>query len=151
MNELISSDYILKVINLEKFGGKLITRVIMQLLKINEINDFYRENFHRKPIEFIDSMIAKGGIKYEIDDNELKNIPVTNAFFTVSNHPYGGLDGVLLLKILSEKRVDFKIMANICYWREYLSLLCYILSAVVILTSVCYSKNYLLFRRLNIN
>src|SRR5690606_22081056 len=33
-------------------------------------------------------------------------------YITISNHPLGGIDGILLLKLLVEHRPDFKIIAN---------------------------------------
>ncbi|MGN0190679.1 MAG: 1-acyl-sn-glycerol-3-phosphate acyltransferase, partial [Candidatus Cryptobacteroides sp.] len=34
------------------------------------------------------------------------------AFITISNHPYGAMDGILLLDIMLKKRPDFKVMVN---------------------------------------
>ncbi|MGK0413886.1 MAG: putative hemolysin, partial [Polaribacter sp.] len=50
--------------------------------------------------------------KFEIPEEDLKRIPKDGAFITISNHPLGGIDGVLLLKLLIEKRADYKIIAN---------------------------------------
>ncbi|MCK4749567.1 MAG: lysophospholipid acyltransferase family protein, partial [Bacteroidales bacterium] len=43
---------------------------------------------------------------------ELKKIPKEGAFITVSNHPFGGIDGMLLVKILEHYRPDIKVMSN---------------------------------------
>lgn len=45
-----------------------------------------------------------------VTPNGLKNCPVV--FITIANHPYGGLDGIMLIDILARIRPDFKIMAN---------------------------------------
>ena len=39
-------------------------------------------------------------------------MPKDGAYITVSNHPLGGVDGILLLKLMIEQRSDFKIIAN---------------------------------------
>jgi len=39
-------------------------------------------------------------------------LPKEGAYITISNHPLGGIDGVLLLKLLVSHRSDFKIIAN---------------------------------------
>ena len=39
-------------------------------------------------------------------------MPKDGAYITVSNHPLGGIDGILLLKLMLEQRKDFKIIAN---------------------------------------
>jgi 1-acyl-sn-glycerol-3-phosphate acyltransferase len=41
------------------------------------------------------------------------NVPKDGAYITISNHPLGGIDGVLLLKLMLEKA--FKIIANFLY------------------------------------
>ena len=51
-------------------------------------------------------------INFEIPEEDLKRIPKTGPFITISNHPLGGIDGILLLKLLLERRPDFKIIAN---------------------------------------
>ena len=49
---------------------------------------------------------------FELLEEDLKRIPKSGAFITVSNHPLGGIDGILLLKLLLEHRPDYKIIAN---------------------------------------
>ena len=39
-------------------------------------------------------------IEFEIPEEDLKRIPKNGPFITVSNHPLGGIDGILLLKLL---------------------------------------------------
>ena len=42
---------------------------------------------------------------------KLDNLP-EGAFITVSNHPFGALDGVILIKLLANRRPDYKVMVN---------------------------------------
>ena len=48
----------------------------------------------------------------ELTKAELKRIPKKGAFIIISNHPLGGVDGLLLLKLALQQRADFKIIAN---------------------------------------
>ena len=96
----------------KKFNNNIIAKFILQLKRYNKINKLYSENFDKDGIEFIDSVIDSLGIQYEVDENDLKRIPETGAFITVSNQPFGGIDGLLLLKIMLNKRPDFKILEN---------------------------------------
>src|SRR5690606_20004138 len=51
-------------------------------------------------------------IKFEIPEEDFKRLPKEGAYITVSNHPLGGIDGILLLKLMLQQRSDFKIIAN---------------------------------------
>ena len=51
-------------------------------------------------------------IKLQIDNEEiLDNLP-EGAFITVSNHPYGALDGIILINEIGKRRPEFKVMVN---------------------------------------
>jgi putative hemolysin len=61
---------------------------------------------------FIDALIGKLQLEYEVSEEELKKIPEKGPFIIVCNHPYGGIDGMLLVKILEHRRNDIKVMSN---------------------------------------
>ena len=96
----------------KKFNNDIIAKFILQLKRFNKINKLYSENLDKNGPKFIDSVIDSLGIQFEVDETDLKRIPENGAFITVSNQPFGGIDGLLLLKILSDKRPDFKLLAN---------------------------------------
>jgi putative hemolysin len=51
-------------------------------------------------------------VKYRIHNEErLQTLP-EGAFITVSNHPVGSLDGIILIDIFASRRPDFKVMVN---------------------------------------
>lgn len=77
------------------------------------VNAIYDE-FSDAPgaVEFADAVLERLGVEVEISEEELKRIPKTGPFISVSNHPFGGIDGIILIKILAERRPDFKVMAN---------------------------------------
>lgn len=93
-------------------GGEIVAKFLMQLLRLNKLNKYYNQTKDAQGIDFINSVISVLELKYEVTDEDLKKIPQEGAFITVSNHPYGGIDGLLLIKILSEIRPDYKIFAN---------------------------------------
>ncbi len=51
-------------------------------------------------------------ISYEISDQDLERIPREGPLLVVSNHPYGGMDGVVLGALLTSVREDSKLLAN---------------------------------------
>jgi len=111
---LVTSKELAKAINLDKFGfiGTFIGWVLMKILRIDRINDVYDKHKHLNALEFLNALLSDLQIKFEIPEEDLKRIPKEGAFVTVSNHPLGGIDGVLLLKIILEQRGDYKIIAN---------------------------------------
>jgi len=111
---LVSSKEIASVINLDKYGflGTFIGWILLKLLRISRINRFYEKHKNKKDVAFLDAILNEFQIDFEIPEEDLKRIPKDGSFITVSNHPLGGIDGVLLLKLLVEKRPDYKIIAN---------------------------------------
>ena len=111
---LVSAKEVAKAIQLDKYGfiGTFIGWLLMKVLKISTLNKFYKKHKHLKGIDFLDSILDEFQIKFEIPDEDLKRLPKDGAYITVSNHPLGGIDGALLLKLMLERRDDFKIIAN---------------------------------------
>lgn len=52
------------------------------------------------------------GIDYVVSSGELGNIPESGSTVVVANHPLGGVEGVILAKLLRQIRPDVKVLAN---------------------------------------
>ena len=111
---LVSSKEIAKVLNINKFGfiGNAIGWIFLKILGISKLNKIYDRTKYLDKNTFLDTLIKEFQIDFEIPEEDLKRIPKTGAFITISNHPLGGIDGILLLKLLAKTRPDFKILAN---------------------------------------
>ena len=111
---LVNAKEVAKAINVDKFGfiGTFMGWTLMKVLKISIMNQIYDRNKHLTDLEFINALLDEFEINFEIPEEDLKRIPKTGPFITISNHPLGGIDGILLLKLLLEHRPDFKIIAN---------------------------------------
>lgn len=57
-------------------------------------------------------MAARFGITLEIAGGALGNIPRRGPVIVVANHPFGILDGLMLGHLLSQRRDDFRVLAN---------------------------------------
>ncbi len=110
--KLIDTDALLEAAKLNGFAGESAVKFLMLLMRFRRINRIYQENRHRSGMEFIDAMIDQLGIRYEIRAEELERIPAQGAFITVSNHPFGGIDGLLLIKLIGTVRPDYKVLPN---------------------------------------
>ena len=111
---LVTSKEISQVIGLQKLGflGTFVGWIILRILRISAINKIYDNNKNKADLDFLNGILDACKIKFEIPEEDLKRIPKEGPFITISNHPLGGIDGVLLLKLLIEKRADYKIVAN---------------------------------------
>ena len=111
---LVSAKEVAKVIHLDKYGvfGTFVGWLLMQLTRISNLNRFYNSHKNLEGPQFCDAILEHYEIDFELAEDELKRLPKSGPFITISNHPLGGIDGVLLLKLMLEKRNDFKIIAN---------------------------------------
>lgn len=112
MNLVDPKDILAASETLNKIGGLSGAKLLMHFLKIGKLNRIYAEISEEEGLKFIDSLIASLNVNFEVDEESLKNIPKEGAFITISNHPFGGIDGILLLKLLLSQRPDFKVIAN---------------------------------------
>ncbi|WP_136482122.1 GNAT family N-acyltransferase [Cognatitamlana onchidii] len=111
---LVNAKEVAKAIQLERYGfiGTFVGWLLMKVLKISTLNKIYKRNKHLSHIPFLNGILGDFQIKFEIPEEDLKRIPKEGPFITISNHPLGGIDGILLLKLMLEQRTDFKIIAN---------------------------------------
>ena len=111
---LVTAKEVAKVIHLDKYGvfGTFIGWLLMQLTRISNLNSFYNKHDSLPGAEFCDAILEHYEIDFDLVEEELKRLPKDGPFITISNHPLGGIDGVLLLKLMIEQRADFKIIAN---------------------------------------
>ncbi|MFD0931551.1 GNAT family N-acyltransferase [Psychroflexus salinarum] len=110
----ITASEIANGLNLSKFGilGNVMGSFIMQTTRISELNEIYDQYAHLEGVEFIDAVLLHLDVQFEIPEKDLKRIPKTGPFVTVSNHPLGAIDGLILLKLFLEQRPDYKVVAN---------------------------------------
>ncbi len=97
---------------LKYIGGERAAKYLMKITKLQRFNDKYMDAADLTGHEFVDYAIKELGFTYEIPEEDLQNIPKEGAFISIHNHPFGGLDGLLLMKIVPEIRPDFKILVN---------------------------------------
>ncbi len=111
---LVNAKEVAKAIHIDKYGalGRLGGWSLMKLLRISTLNRIYNKNKGKEGTVFLDAILNDLEIDFEIPADDLKRIPKTGGFVTISNHPLGGVDGILLLKLLLGRRPDFKIIAN---------------------------------------
>ena len=111
---LVTAKEVAKAINADKYGvfGTFSGWLLMKVLKISTLNKIYDRNKHLSDLEFLNAILDEFQIKFEIPEEDLKRLPKEGPYITISNHPLGGIDGILLLKLMLEREPNFKIIAN---------------------------------------
>jgi len=109
---------LISVSNLESSGLKmpkspLLKNALMHYLRIPGINKLYRNNLsNTEELEFIDRLLTTLNITIDISHADLQNIPSQGAFMAIANHPFGFLDGLIMIKLMARHRPEFKVLAN---------------------------------------
>jgi putative hemolysin len=114
-NKLVDIEDITKVTKLKGPAGRSVSGVLLSVLKLNELNDLYTKFAHLSGFEFASAIIDELSLNYLIPKVDFENIPKAGAFIMVSNHPYGGFEGLVLLKELGKIRPDIKVMGNFLF------------------------------------
>ena len=61
---------------------------------------------------FAGRLLESLDIRSRVDDGDLERIPVRGPAIIVANHPYGIVEGLILMAMLDRVRQDLKILAN---------------------------------------
>lgn len=95
-------------------GHKKLVDNVLHFLRVDEINRIHRTYCDTPGVEFAHRLI-KDEFKFDlrVDNLQVLSNFKEGPFITVSNHPFGSYDGILLLDIVGEYRPDFKVMVNL--------------------------------------
>lgn len=97
---------------LDKYGLEFLSKFLMRLFMYDKVNKLYRDSYNEDPLLFIEALFENLKVTVEVKDNELERIPKEGPFIIVANHPYGFIDGLIMIKLLLNRRPDSKVMAN---------------------------------------
>lgn len=93
-------------------AGNALGRFLMKVLAVDKVNDLYDRNSDRRGPDFARAVLEDIGVQYEILNPERLQLLPDGPFITISNHPYGSIDGVMLVDLFGHIRPDFKVMVN---------------------------------------
>ncbi len=94
--------------------GKLLKKPLESMIGIHHMNTIYRNaRLANENPEFFSESILKGmNVDFRVSAQDLARIPKNGKIVVVANHPFGGVEGIILGAILQSVRPDVKIMAN---------------------------------------
>lgn len=94
-------------------GHPKLVNWLLHALSVDKVNAVHAKCCDTPGPEFVRRLLLEEfRIKLRIDGQEvLDNLP-EGAFITVSNHPFGALDGIALIYLISQHRPEYKVMVN---------------------------------------
>lgn len=96
------------------FEGKpKLVNFIFKLLKVDKVNWLHSNNYKTPGAPFTKGILKDLGITVEVENKEILDSLPEGSFITVSNHPFGALDGIILISELASRRKDYKVMVNL--------------------------------------
>src|ERR1700744_344073 len=92
--KIITTEEFAKATKLDKLPIPGLASLLMELMKINQVNELFAEAQPKQGIEFIDAILEGCGVSIEYDERELKNIPAQGGLSSRSKHPECGIEGM---------------------------------------------------------
>jgi len=92
--------------------GNLLLKVLFSISGLNKVNGIYDGSKHYSGLPFVTDMLDRLDITRDIDNYEVLEQFEGKPFITVSNHPYGHIDGIIVIDTVAKKRPDYKVMVN---------------------------------------
>lgn len=112
MEDLYKKEDLLNIASfLDTKLGLSIIDVVERITKLDKLNLAYRKSSIYEGVDCATAMLRNCNAKYTVGGLPLDKLP-DGPFITISNHPYGGIDGLALIDLIGKVRPDFKVMVN---------------------------------------
>jgi len=87
--------------------------LLEKILKVKRIERIYAALPKATTAEqFLEKVIERFQFRLEVDGEDIRKIPESGPMIMAANHPFGGVEGLLLASLLLSRRKDVKILAN---------------------------------------
>ena len=112
MRKVVTNSDLKNALGLKGIFGTCVAGMAYGFLRLGKINRLFDGAADYQGREFADHLLENMNITIDVAPEQLENIPKEGGFVLVSNHPFGGIEGVMLLSAIAKVRPDFKVMAN---------------------------------------
>lgn len=110
--KLVNKSEVKNALKVKGVAGNMLAGIVMHVLGLHKINDIYDHVKDYEGVELADKVIEHLNVNVDYIQEELENIPKDQPFIVVSNHPFGGIDGIVMISLLGKIRPDLKILTN---------------------------------------
>lgn len=98
-------------------GHRRLVERMLHWLSVDKVNAVHAHNCETPGPAFVEGLLRDFDIKLRVDGLDvLDNLP-EGPFITVSNHPFGALDGITLIHLVASRRPEYKVMVNMILGR----------------------------------
>lgn len=98
-------------------GHRRLVERLLHWLSVDKVNAVHAHNCETPGPAFVEGLLRDFDIKLRVDGLDvLDNLP-DGPFITVSNHPFGALDGITLIHLVASRRPEYKVMVNMILGR----------------------------------
>lgn len=122
MLDMLKIGMTMKLIDIDELGqmfplfrgrcGNAVARSLMHILSVDKTNDLYERNEAFSGPDFAGAVLRDMGVRCLVGNAErLAELP-EGPFITISNHPYGSIDGIMLVDLFGHIRPGFKVLVN---------------------------------------
>lgn len=94
--------------------GRFAAKVIKKVFSLNDFVHYYETSGADGSVgpDFAYNVCKNTGVNYQVAGLENLTAIKEGPFIVVSNHPYGGLDGIILADLFGHTRPGFRIIVN---------------------------------------
>lgn len=110
--DVLNAEDVIEMVPGLKGHEKLINR-LLHWLQVDEVNAVHRRWCDTPGPDFVMHMVEDDfKLKLRVDGQHVLDDMPDGRFITVSNHPFGALDGITLIYLVTRRFPDFKVMVN---------------------------------------
>lgn len=95
---------------LQKSLPRFIVNYLKRIVHQNEINEILTKHGHKQGAEFVEAVLSTMGVNYSVEG--IENLLDNQRYLFASNHPLGGLDGMVLIHLLAKRFGEVKFPVN---------------------------------------
>ena len=94
-------------------GHEKFVNWLLHFLSVDKVNQVHRNCCDTPGPEFVRRLLFdEFKITLRVDNEQVLDHLPQGAFITVSNHPFGALDGITLIHLVASRRPQFKVLVN---------------------------------------
>ena len=90
----------------------ILVKMIINISGVKKVNGVYDDSKHKTGVDFTIDLLDRQNIIRVVENYEVLDLFKDQAYITVTNHPYGHIDGIIAISVVAAKRRDYKVMVN---------------------------------------